>query len=163
MRQLPHHVQRVLGRGRLVAVHRDVARLPDVLRLPPHHLGHQRAEGGIAEVGVEVRDPRRAQGLLDPVDPLDQTLERMTGVEAGGPRVAVDMALCIARALGRVRELLLQEREVGGDLHGASEVPPEGAGLQGGEERVEFGKVGSLASRLSLNGFYDRAETALER
>ena len=58
VRQLPHHVQRLLRRGRLVAVHRHVARLPDVLRLLPHDLGHDGTEGGLAEVGVQVRDLR---------------------------------------------------------------------------------------------------------
>ncbi len=162
LRQLPHHVQRLLGRGRPVAVHRDVARLPDVLRLPPHHLGHQRTERGIAEVCVEVRDLRRAQGPLDPVDPLDQTLQRMSGMEAGGPRVAVDVMLRIARALRRVRELLLQEREVGGNLHGGSELSPECAGLQGGEESDELGQVGALARPLALDGFGDGCELVLE-
>ena len=162
VRQLPHHVQRQLRRGRSVAVHRHVARLPDVLRLLPHHLGQELAEGGVAEVAVQVRDLRRVQGLLDLVDTLDQTLKRMPCMEAGGPRVAVDVALGIARALRCVRELLLQEREVGGDLHDGSEVSPEGAGLQGAEEGVEFGEVGSLAGLLVFDGFDDGGEAVLE-
>ena len=66
-------------------------------------------------------------------------------MEAGRPWVAEDVPLGKARALRRVREFLFQEREIGRDLHRGSEVSPEGAGLQGGEERVEFGEVGSLA------------------
>ena len=58
----------------------------------------------------------------------------------------------------RMRELLLQEREVGGDFHGASEVSPEGAGLQGREEGVEFGEVRSLAGLLMFDGFDDGGE-----
>ena len=69
-------------------------------------------------------------------------------MEAGGPRIAVDVALRITCALRRMRELLLQEREVGGDFHSGSEVSPEGTGLQGGEEGVEFGEVGALPSFL---------------
>ena len=152
MRQLPHHVQRLLRRGRLVAVHRHVARLPDVLRLLPHNLRHNRTENGLAEVGVQVRDLRWVQGLLDLVDTLDQTLQRMPCMEAGGPRVAVDVALRITCALRRVRELLFQEREVGGDFHGGSEVSAEGAGLQGAEEGVEFVQMGTTPAFLVPNG-----------
>ena len=162
MRQLPDDVQRVLRRGGLVAVHRDVARLPDVLRLLPHDLGHERAELGLAEVGVQVRDLGRAQGLLDPVDALDQAFQRMSRVEAGGPGVAVDVVLRKGRALRRMRELLLQEREVGGDLHGGSEVSPEGTGLQGGEEVVQFGEVGALVGLLLFDGLDDGGEPVLE-
>ena len=115
VRQLPHHVQRQLRRGRLVAVHRHVARVPDVLRLLPHDLGDERTEGGFAEVSVQFRDLGWVQGLVHLVDTLDQALQRMPCMEAGRPRVAVDVALRIARALRRMRELLLQEREVGGD------------------------------------------------
>ena len=103
VRQLPHDVQRLLRRGGPVAVHRHVAGLPDVLRLPPHDLGHDRAEGRLVEVGVQIRDLRWAQGLLDPVDALDQALQRMPRMEAGGPRVTVDVALRMARALRRMR------------------------------------------------------------
>ena len=103
-----------------------------------------------------------SQGLLDLVDTLDQTLQRMPCMEAGCPRVAVDVALRIARALRRMRELLLQEREVGGDFHGGSEVSPEGAGLQGGEEGVEFGEVGALAGPSVFDGFDDVGEAVLE-
>ena len=60
-------------------------------------------------------------------------------MEAGRPWVAENVALRITRTLRRMRELLLQEREVGGDCHGGSEVSPEGTDLQRGEEGVEFG------------------------
>ena len=143
-------------------MHRHVSRLPDVLRLLPHDLGHDRTEGGLAEIGVQVRDLRWVQGLLDLVDTLDQTLQRMPCMEAGGPRVAVDVALRIACALRRMRELLPQEREVGGDFHDGSEVSPEGTGLQGGEKGVEFGQVGALAGLLAFDGFGDGGETILE-
>ena len=129
VRQLPHDVQRLLRRGCPVAVHRHVARLPDVLRLLPHDLRHDRTEGGLAEVGVQVRDLRWAQGFLDLVEPPDQALQRVPCMEAGGPRVAVDVVLRKARALRYVRKLLLQEREVGRDFHCGSEVSAEGAGL----------------------------------
>ena len=162
MRQLPHHVQRLLRRGRLVAVHRHVARLPDVLRLLPHNLRHDRTEAGLAEVGVQVRDLRWVQGLVYLVDTLDQTLQRVPCMEAGGPRVAVDVVLRIARALRRMRKLLLQEREVGGDFHGGSEFSAEGTGLQGGEEGVEFGEVGTLAGPLLFDGFDDYGKAMLE-
>ena len=162
VRQLPHDVQRLLRHGCLVAVHRRVARLPDELRLLPHDLGHERTERGVAEVGVQVRDLRRAQGLLDPVDTLDQTLQRVPGMEARGPRVAVDVVLRIARTLRRVRELLLQEREVGRDFHGGSEIAPEGTGLQGGEEGVEFGQMGELTGPLFLDGFGDICVSLLD-
>ena len=66
-------------------------------------------------------------------------LQRVPGMEAGGPRVAEDMPLRETRTLRRVRELLFQEREVLRDFHSGSEVSPEGAGLQGGEEGVQFG------------------------
>ena len=83
-------------------------------------------------------------------------------MEAGGPRVAVDVALRITRALRRMRELLLQESKVRGDFHSGSEVSPEGAGLQGGEEGVEFGEVGALAGSVFLDGFDDGGEAVLE-
>ena len=38
----------------------------------------------------------------------------------------------------------------------------EGAGLQGGEEDVEFGEVDTLAGFLSLNGFDYGGEAVLE-
>ena len=129
VRQLPHHVQRVFRCGRLVAVDRHVAGLPDVLGLLPHDLRDERAEGGLAEVGVQVGDLRRAQGLFDPVDAFNQALQRVACVEAGGPWVAVDVVLGVARALRGVRELLIQEREVGRDFHGGLEVSAEGARL----------------------------------
>ena len=74
-------------------------------------------------------------------------------MEAGRPWVAEDMPLRKTRTLRRVRELLFQEREVGRDLHRGSEVSSEGAGLQGGEERVKVCEVGSLAGLLLLDGF----------
>ena len=61
-----------------------------------------------------------------------------------------------------MRELLLQEREVGGEFHGGSEVSAEGAGLQGGEEGVEFGEVGALAGLLAFDGFGNGGEVVLE-
>ena len=61
-----------------------------------------------------------------------------------------------------MRELLLQEREVLRDFHSGSEVSSEGAGLQGGEEGVEFGQVGALAGLLLLDGVDDRREAPLE-
>ena len=161
VRQLPHDAQRLLRRRCPVAVHRHVARLPDVLRLLPHDLGHDRTEGGLAEVGVQVRDLRWAQGPLDLVDTPDQALQRMACMEAGGSRVAVDVVLRVACALRRVGELLLQEREVGGDFHCGSEVSAEGAGLQGGEEGVEFGEVSSVAGLLFFDRLDDGREVAL--
>ena len=59
-------------------------------------------------------------------------------------------------------ELLLQERKVRGNFHGGSELPTEGAGLQGAEECVEFGKVGAVADLLSLDGFDDGGEAVLK-
>ena len=94
------------------------------------------------------------------VDTLDQTFQRIPCIEAGGPRVAVDVALRITRALRRMRELLLQEREVGGDFHERLRgLPAKGTGLQGGEEGVEFGEVGALAGLLAFDGFGDGGET----
>ena len=83
-------------------------------------------------------------------------------MKAGRPWVAEDMPLRETRTLRRVRELLFQEREVLGDFHGGSEVSAEGAGLQGGEEVVEFGEVGALAGFLLLNGFDDGGEAVLD-
>ena len=83
-------------------------------------------------------------------------------MEAGRPWVAEDMPLRETRTLRRVRELLFQKREVLGDFHSGSEVSPEGAGLQGGEEGVEFGEVGSLAGLLVFDGFDDGGEAMLE-
>ena len=61
-----------------------------------------------------------------------------------------------------MRELLFQEREVGGDFHSGSEVSPEGAGLQRGEEGVQFGQVGALARLLLFDGVDDGGEAVLE-
>ena len=141
---------------------RHVARLPDVFGLLPHDLGHEFTESRVADVAVQVRDLRWLQRFLDLVDTFEQVLQRVPGMEAGCPWVAVDVPLGKARALRRVRELLFQEREVCGDLHGGSEVSPEGAGLQGGEEGVEFGEVGALAGFLLFDGFDDGGEAVLE-
>ena len=84
------------------------------------------------------------------------------GMEAGRPWVAEDMPLRETRTLRRVRELLFQEREVLGDFHSGSEVSPEGAGLQGGEEGVEFSQVGALAGHLLFDRFDDGSEAMLE-
>ena len=162
VRQFPDDVQGVLRRGRLVAVHRDVARLADVLRLLPHRLGQECTKRWLTEVGVQVRDLRRAQGLLELVDAFDQALQRMPCVGSRRLVVAVNVVLREGRALRRMRELLLQEREVGGDFHGGSEVSPEGTGLQGGEEVVELGEVGSLLGLLTFDGFDDGGEPILE-
>ena len=134
---------------------RHVARTADVFGLLPNDLGHELAEGRVADVTVQVRDLRWLQSLFDLVDTLEQTLQRVPGMEAGRPRVAEDMPLRETRTLRRVRELLFQEREVFRDFHSGSEVSPEGAGLQGGEEGVEFGQVGALAGLLLFDGFDD--------
>ena len=99
-------------------MNRDVARLPDEFGLLPNDLGHEFAEGRVADVTVQVRDLRWLQSLLDLVDTLEQTLQRVPGMEAGRPWVPEDMPLRETRTLRRVRELLLQEREVLGDVHG---------------------------------------------
>ena len=44
----------------------------------------------------------------------------------------------------------------------AQRSPPEGTGLQGGEEGVEFGQVGALAGFLLLNGFDDCSVAVLK-
>ena len=160
--QLSQDVERLLGRGRLGAVNRDVARLADELGFLPDDLGHEFAEGKVADVAVQVRDLRRLQRLLDLVDTLEQTLQCVPGMEAGRPWVAEDMPLRKTRTLRRVREFLFQEPEVSGDFHGGSKVSPEGAGLQRGEEGVKFGEVGSLAGLLVFHGFDDGGEAVLE-
>ena len=43
-----------------------------------------------------------------------------------------------------------------------SKFPAEGAVLEGGEEGVQFGEVGTLPGLLPLHGFHDGGETALE-
>ena len=162
MKKLTHDIQRLVRCWRPVAVDRHVARLPDVFGLLPHDLGHEFAEGGVAEVTVQVRDLRWLQSLLDLVDTLEQVLQRVPGMEAGRPRVAEDMPLRETRTLRRMREFLFQEREVGRDLHRGSEVPAEGAGLQRGEEGIEFGEVSALAGLLLIDGFKDGREATLE-
>ena len=147
MIKLPHDVQRLLRcAGDLVTVNRHVARLPDEFGLLPNDLGHEFAEGRVADVTVQVRDLQWLQRLLDLVDTLEQALQCVPGMEAGRPWVAEDMPLRKTRTLRRVRELLFQEREVSGDFHSGSEISPEGAGLQRGEEGVEFGQMGALAA-----------------
>ena len=143
-------------------MHRHVSRLPDVVRFLPHDLGHDRTERGLADVGVQVRDLRRAQGLFDLVDTLYEALQRVSGMEARRSRVAVDVPLRVARALRRMRELLREEREIDGDFHGGSEVSSESARLQGGEEGVEFGLVGAMAGPLLFDRFDDGGEAKLE-
>lgn len=143
-------------------MHGHVASLPDVLRFPPDNLGHELAEGGPGQVAIQVLDPRRAQGLVHFVDPLDQVLQCVAGMKAGGARVAVDSPLGKTRALRRMGELLLQKREVLGDFHRNSEVASEGAGLQGGEEGFEFGQVCALEGLLLLDRFDDGGEAVLE-
>ena len=160
--KLPHDIQRLFRCRRPVAVDRHVACLPDVFGLLPNDLGHEFAEGRVADVTVQVRDLRWLQSLLDLVDTLEQALQRVPGMEAGRPWVSEDVPLRVTCALRRVRELLFQEREVLGDFHSGSDVSPEGAGLQGGEKGVEFGEVGALAGFLLLNGFDDGGEAVLE-
>ena len=48
---------------------------------------------------------------------------------------------------------MLQEREVLGHLHQALEVSAEGAGLERGEEGVEFVQVRALTGLLLFHGF----------
>ena len=96
---------------------RHIARLPDVFGLLPNDLGHEFAEGRVANIAVQGRDLRWLQSLLDLVDTLEQALQCVPGMEAGRPWVAEDMPLRETRTLRRVRELLFQEREVGGDFH----------------------------------------------
>ena len=98
--------------GHFLSVDRQVARLPDVFGLLPNDLGHEVAEDRVVDVAVQVCDLRWLQSLLDLVDTLEQALQCVPGMEARGSGVAVDVPLGIARALRRVRELLLQEREV---------------------------------------------------
>ena len=162
VRKLPHNIQRLLRCWRLVAVDRHVARLPDVFGLLPNDFGHEFAEGRVADVTVQVRDLRWLQSLFDLVDTLEQVLQRVPGMEAGRPWVAVDMPFGKARTLRRVRELLFQEREVFRDFHSGSEVSPEGAGLHGSEEGVQFGQVGAVAVPLVFDGFNDDGEATLE-
>ena len=69
--QLPHDIQRLFRCRRPVAVDRHVARLPDVFGLLPHDLGHECAEGRVADVPVQARDLWRRQSLLDLVDTLE--------------------------------------------------------------------------------------------
>ena len=102
------------------------------------------------------------RGLLDLVDTLEQALQCVPGMEAGRPWVAEDVPLRKARALRRVRELLFQEREVPRDFHSGSEVSTEGAGLQGGEEGVQFGQVRALTGLLLFDGRDDGGEAVLE-
>ena len=143
-------------------MHCGVARPPDVLGLLPDRLGDELAEGRLDKVVVQVRYLRRAQGLVDLEDAYDQTLERMPCMKASRPRVAVDLALGQARALGSEGKLVLQEREVLGDLRHDSEIAVEGAGLQRCEESVEFGEVGALGGLLLFDGFGDGGEATLE-
>ena len=159
--QLAHDIQRLVRRRRPVAVDRHVARLPNIFGLLPHDLGHEFTESRVADVAVQVRDLRWLQRFLDLVDTFEQVLQRVPGMEAGRPRVAENMPLRVTCALRRVRELLFQEREVLGDFHCGSEVSSEGAGLQGGEEGVEFGHVGALAGLLFFDRFDDGSEAVL--
>ena len=160
--ELPHDIQCLLRCWRLVGVGRHVARLSDVFGLLPNDLGHEFAEGRVADVTVQVRDLRGLQSLLDPVDTLEQALQCVPGMEAGRPRVSDDMPLRKARTLRHVREFLFQKSEVFGEFHSGSEVSPKGAGLQGGEEGVELGEVGAVAVPLVFDGFNDDGEATLE-
>ena len=162
MTKLPDDIQRLLRCWRLVAVDRHVARLPEYSVFCQTTSGTSSRKAGVADVTVQVRDLRWLQSLLDLVDTLEQALQRVPGMEAGRPRVAEDMPFRETRTLRRVRELLFQEREVFRDFHGGSEVSPEGTGLQGGEEGVEFGQVGALAGLLLLDGFDYGREAELE-
>ena len=56
--KLPHDIQRLLWCWRLDAVDRHVARLSDVFGFLPNDLGHEFAEGRVADVTVQVRDLR---------------------------------------------------------------------------------------------------------
>ena len=120
--------------------------------------GTSSRKGRVADVTVQVRDLRWHQSLLDLVDLLEQALQCMPGMEAGRPWVAEDMPLRITRTLRRMRELLLQEREVLRDFHSGSEISSKGTGLKGGEENVQFGQVSALAGPL----LFDRLEDGRE-
>ena len=61
-----------------------------------------------------------------------------------------------------MRELVLQERKVLGDLHHDSEIAVEGARLKGSEKRIEFGQMGALDGLLLFDGLSDGGEAALE-
>ena len=94
-----------------------------------------------------------------PVKPVDNGFQCKAGVEAGGARIAHDMAFRLGSRFRDGAELIWQEGEV---THGGLEFPLEGAGLEGGEERVEFFQVRALAGLLLLDGFDDGGEAVLE-
>ena len=102
---------------------RYVARQPDVFGLLPDGAREQLAKRRFADVTVQVRDRRRRQSLLDLVDTLEQALQSVTGMEAGGSGVPIDVLLRKPCAFRHMRKLLREEREVGGDLHRAQRSP----------------------------------------
>ena len=123
MEEFLHNAECFLGGRGFVAVDGDVPSDTNVLSLLPDGFRHECSELGAIQIAVEVLDTWRAQGLVDLVDPLDQPLECMACMEARGAWVTIDMPLRQRGALRDERELLLEEVEVGGDIHEVQSSP----------------------------------------
>jgi hypothetical protein len=79
--------------------------------------------------------------------------------EQRGAGVTVNLAFRLAGRFGNGLELRWQEGEV---AHDPLQLPVEGAGLQRGEQGVEFGEVGAQAGFLGLDRFDDGREPLLD-
>ena len=85
--------------------YREPRRCPpgDELGFLPDDLGHEFAEGKVADVAVQVRDLQRLQRLLDLVDTLEQTLSACRAWKQdarGSPKTCRSAKLALSAACG---------------------------------------------------------------
>ncbi len=110
--QLAHRLQGLGPLHRPRVVHRLVADLVDRPRLVEHRLGQQVLQGRLVQQRGQPGVVGHAQGRVVAEEPVHQRLQGEAGVEAGGPRIAVDLAFRGVGGLGDDLERLRQEGEV---------------------------------------------------
>ena len=110
--QLAHRLQGLGPLHRPRVVHRLVADLVDRPRLVEHRLGQQVLQGRLVQQCGQPGVVGHAQGRVVAEEPVHQRLQGETGVKAGGPRIAVDVAFRGVGGLGDGLERLRQEGEV---------------------------------------------------
>jgi hypothetical protein len=136
-----------------------VAHLLDHPRLLENRLRQQVLEAGFVQQCAEALVVGHPQGAVVPVKPVDHRLQREAGMEAGGARIAHDVAFRLGGCLRDGAEVIREEGEV---AHDRSKFAVESAGLEGGEEGVQLGEVVAVAGLLPLGRFDDGREAALE-
>jgi hypothetical protein len=112
MEELGHGGQSVELSNGLVAVDRQVAKIPD-----ESHLGEHRWAGGIAERRLvdqraQVILIRQLQRRIVLVEPMNHHFQAASGVEARRPRIGIGQGLRLTRRIMQVRPFGYEEGEI---------------------------------------------------